>query len=171
MNAPMIGGEPDALKGACPVWEGLQQDCFLRKEYGVLILLHRIPVLVMVAVVVAALMPGIAAAQPTQSEIQLRRHATLVGDTLDQIIVEFTYRCFGGTGSVFASASQSQPFTSVTGFGSASVTCDGQQRRDGVTVSTSPFPGWQAGPATAAVTLLAGSGTAADSGPITIVAP
>jgi hypothetical protein len=40
VNAPMIGGEPDALKGACPVWEGLQQDCFLRKEYGVLILLH-----------------------------------------------------------------------------------------------------------------------------------
>jgi hypothetical protein len=128
------------------------------------------PVLVMVAIVVVALIPGIAAAQ---AEIRLDRHATLVGGEVfsDQIIVEFTYRCSGGTANVIGQASQTAPVGSATGFGSAFVTCDGQLHRDGVTVTTSFLPGWQAGPATAAVTLFTPSATDADSGTITIVTP
>jgi hypothetical protein len=103
----------------------------------------RMPVLVMLAIVVAALMPGIAAAQAAQTEIRLGRQATLVGDNFfsDQIIVEFTYQCSGPFGQVFAEASQTTPSGTVTGVSPvpAPVTCDGQQHKDGIAVSTSTF--------------------------------
>jgi hypothetical protein len=134
------------------------------------------PLLVTVAMVVAVLIPGIAvAAQAASSEIQLERQATLVGGVAtDEIIVEFTYRYFGQGGNVTANASQTQPapFGTVEGTGTpAPVTCDGQHHHDGITVFTSSFPGWQVGPATAAVSIAAQSGTAVDSGIIRIREP
>jgi hypothetical protein len=114
------------------------------------------------ATAVLTLAPG-AAAQGSSIQIDPLSQVTTVFFFNGHVTVGYRYECSGGTGTVFGTVTQSPPESAFTtsAFGFQNVACDGK-RHDGSVTMCCGF-GFDAGRATATLTLSAPSGSATDT--------